>query len=236
MKRQIIITDLTRFGEGKPEVCTAGIDYNTGECIRPMPYLQSETCKQHRILPGGILSGDFKYKRQRVGPHQEDSTYADLKFHGACSGEVFKEVLERSCFGSVAEGFEVDLPDGDRGVPVDHPVQRSIITIRVKPRTVKIEEDRYKPGKIKVHFNDGAGKRHRYFPITDLGFYDFAQKHRNDGELDKLNDWIATQDEVFLRIGLSRPYAPPNRNKACWMQVNGIYTFPDIPPGIRMEA
>jgi len=34
MKRQIIITDLTRF-TGDQTICTAGIDYNTMECIPP---------------------------------------------------------------------------------------------------------------------------------------------------------------------------------------------------------
>jgi len=36
MKRQIIITDLTRF-TGDQTICTAGIDYNTMECIPPLP-------------------------------------------------------------------------------------------------------------------------------------------------------------------------------------------------------
>src|SRR4051794_8484753 len=98
MKRQIIVTDLTRFKEGNPDVCIAGIDYNTGECIRPLPYLTTDVCEKLQILPGGILSGDFEYKKDRTGHHREDATYSDLKFHGACSSATFKEVLERSCF------------------------------------------------------------------------------------------------------------------------------------------
>ena len=121
MKRQIIITDLTRFGDGNPHVCIAGIDYNSGECIRPIPYLTAEVCRRLSILPGGILSGDFTYRSDRAGPHQEDSKGSDLKFHGACSSETFKEVLVGSCADSLEEGFEISLPDGDRGLPPDHP-------------------------------------------------------------------------------------------------------------------
>lgn len=236
MKRQIIITDLTRFKEGNPNVCTAGIDYNTGECIRPLPYLTAAVCEKLQILPGGILSGNFEYKKDRSGHHQEDATYSDLKFHGACSSETFREVLERSCFESLEKGFEISLPDGDRGVPAHHPVTRSIVTIKVVPTSVEIVEDSFQPGKLKLHFNEVSGRGYRYFPITDLGFHDFAQRHRNDGKLDELNAWIADQSEVFLRIGLGRAFAPPGKKLACWMQGNGIYTFPDVPPGIRKHV
>ena len=197
MKRQIIITDLTRFGGGNPNVCTAGIDYNTGECIRPLPYLASAVCEKLCVLPGGILSGNFEYKAGRIGPHQEDSTYSDLKFHGACSSETFKEVLEGSRFASLTEGFEITLADGDKGVPPEHPVSRSIVTIKAAPTSIQIIEDSYKPGKIKLNFTEASGSEYRYFPITDLGFYDYAQKHRNDGKLEELNAWITTQKEVF---------------------------------------
>jgi len=110
MKRQIIITDLTRFGDGKPNVCTAGIDYSTGECIRPMPYLPFAECKRLGILPGGILGGDFNFKASRSGPHQEDSTYSGLKFHGACSAETFWEVLENSHWHPIAQKTRESFP------------------------------------------------------------------------------------------------------------------------------
>jgi hypothetical protein len=236
MKRQIIITDLTRFGDGNPNVCTAGIDSITGECIRPMPYLTLATCKRLGILPGGILSGEFTFKTVSTGPHQEDSTAVGMKFHGACSSDAFREVLDDSSFESLADGFEISLPDGDRGIPVDHPLTRSIVTIRAHPTTIEVLEDGYKPGKLKLNFTEVSGRSHRYFPIADLGFHEFAQAHRSDGKLDELNDWIGAQEEVYLRIGLSRAFQPPEKKNAYWMQVNGIYTFPHAPPGIRIHV
>lgn len=201
-----------------------------------MPYLTLEVCRHLGILPGGILSGDFKFAQDRIGPHQEDSVVSDMRFLGACSSEAFRDILGGSSVKSLQEGFEIELADGDKGVPSDHPISRSIVTIQAFPESIEIVEDSFKPGKIKLHFTEVSGRGYRYFPITDLGFYDFAQKHRHDGKLEELNAWIAAQNEVFLRIGLSRPFAPPNRKEACWMQGNGIYTFPDVPPDIRRHA
>ena len=233
MKRSIIITDLTRFKSGNPDVCTAGIDRETGECIRPMPYLKFSRCMELGILPGGILSGEFTPAPKRAPPHTEDFHYRKLTFDGASSGDEFRNVLVESCSPSVEAGFEISLPDWEKVIPADHKVQRSIITLQVKTRDVDIVEDRYKPGTIRLHFTDSAGRHHRFFPITDLGFYDFAQRHRDSGALAALNNEIGKQREVFLRVGLSRRYRNPQGKDGFWMQANGIYTFPDILRYIR---
>lgn len=233
MKRSIIITDLTRFKAGNPHVCTAGIDRETGECIRPMPYLPFTECTRLGILPGGILTGEFTATKGRTAPHTEDCHYQKLTFDGPCSGREFRQVLAGSCFPSVEAGFEVALPPGEKVIPHDQPVRRSIITLQVKPHEIEIVEDSYKPGSIKLHFTDSSGRRHRFLPITDLGFYDYAQRHRDTGSLAALNSEIARQEEVFLRIGLSRRYKSPQGKEGFWMQANGIYTFPAVLRYIR---
>jgi hypothetical protein len=233
VKRSIIITDLTRFKPGNADVCTAGIDRATGECIRPMPYLKFTKCMELGILPGGILTGEFSSAPNRIVPHTEDCNYQKLIFDGPCSGEEFRKVLVRSCFASVEAGFEVSLPAGEKVIPNGHQVQRSIITLQVNPHDVEIVEDNYKSGSIKLHFKDSADHRHRFLPITDLGFYDYAQRHRDSESLAGLNIEIARQKEVFLRIGLSRKYKSPQGKEGYWMQANGIYTFPSVLRYIR---
>ena len=183
MKRSIIITDLTRFKAGNPNVCTAGIDRETGECIRPMPYLPFTECMRLGILPGGILTGEFTPSKTRTAPHTEDCNYQKLTFDGPCSGEEFRKVLVGSCFASVEKGFEVSLPAGEKVIPASHQVQQSIITLQVAPNDIEIVEDSYKPGSIKLHFTDSSGHRHRFLPITDLGFYDYAQRYRESSAL-----------------------------------------------------
>jgi hypothetical protein len=91
---------------------------------------------------------------------------------------------------------------------------------------VEILEDGYKPGKIRIHFTDGSGQGYRFFPIADLGFHDYAQRHRESGALNDLNSAIAEQEVVFLRIGLGRAFKNPQGKEGFWMQANGIYTFP----------
>lgn len=228
MKRSIVITDLTRFKGGNPKVCIAGIERETGECVRPMPYLLFTECERLRILPGGILTGEFSTAKVRTAPHTEDCNYQKLTFDGPCSGEEFRNVLAGRCFPSVDAGFEVSLPSGEKVLPPDHKVQRSIITLQVQPHDIEIVEDSYRPGSIKLHFTDSAGCPHRFLPITDLGFYDYAQRHRDSGSLAALNVDISKQEEVFLRIGLSRRYKSPQGKDGFWMQANGIYTFPTV--------
>jgi hypothetical protein len=88
-------------------------------------------------------------------------------------------------------------------------------------------------GTAKLHFADSGGRPHRFLAITDLGFYDYAQRHRESGALRSLNEEIAAQEQVFLRIGLSRNYMNPQGKEGFWLQANGIYTFPNVLRYIR---
>ena len=164
----------------------------------------------------------------------EDCTATGLKFHGATSAGTFREVLVGTCKSDIVTGFGIELPEGDRGVPPEHELNHSIFTLQVEPRLVSIVTG-YKAGTLKVQFTDSSGRFYTNFPITDLGFHNFAQKKHGAGDFDELNDWINGQEEVFLRIGLSGIYQPPNQKNAYWMQANGIYTFPEAPPGIRIH-
>ena len=232
MKRSIIVTDLTRFSN-HDIVCTAGIDTVTGDCIRPMPYLKTSVCKKLKILPGAILTGDFTSSSGLKGPHQEDNTYSELKFAGPCTAEQFKKVLADSCFPSVEDGFEIKLPKGQKFLPAGHAVKRSIITIAVVPNDVNIVEDKFKPGKIKIHFKDQSKHSYSFIGVTDLGFHDYAQKNRAANDLSAVNDLLKAQEEVFLRIGLSREYKAQDGRFGYWLQANGIYTFPHYHEEIR---
>ncbi len=236
MNRTITVTDLTRFNN--PEiVCTAGIDENSGECIRPIPYLELSNCRKLNILPGARLSGNFIPSTDRTGPHQEDYSYKNLKFLGPSSSSEFKNALEQSLYNSVEEGFEIELDNNQKYIPVDHRVQRSIITICVSPSDIEIVENLYDPKKIKLSFSDLAHKEFKYIGITDIGFYEYALMHHSRNELRKINKMIKSQEKIFLRIGLSRRFQPPNDSRnGYWLQANGIYTFPDYIKEIRCHS
>ncbi len=184
------------------------------------------------FCPGAILEGEISINANTKNPHIEDASYKNLKYLGAASSEEFKSILDRTLSNSVASGFGVAFSDGQKHIPVGVVATCSIITIKVSPASLNIHEDKYKPGKIKASFSDGAGHSFRYLAITDRGFFDYAKKHQDDGELRKVQQFILTQDEVYLRIGVSRRWKVDDRD-GYWLQVNGIYTFPNFLEEIR---
>ncbi len=230
--RKVIITDLTRFSTAE-RVCTAAVDMNTGECIRPIPYLLSSRCAELNIQPGSILKGDFDFKKDAENPHIEDAFHKNLQFLGPSTTEGFKGVLDNTLSESVSAGFGIKFAEGQKHIPVGEVATCSIITIKVAPENFQIIEDQYKAGKIKASFTDNNGDSYRFLSITDRGFYDYAMSHQNDDKLADLQAFILNQDEIYLRVGVGRVYESNDGRNGYWLQVNGIYTFPDFLEEIR---
>ena len=229
--QKIIITDFIRFANPKI-VGTAGIDLTTGQCIRPMPFLNASFCKSLNIVPGAILTGEFTPVQNPAAPHQEDMSYKNLACMGPCTSSDFKLALHAGLCDTVEHGFQIALADKQKHIPIGHAIGKSIITIKVQPDKIDIVEGGYNQKKIKINFTDNSGRAFRYISITDLGFRGFAESiHISDG-LNTLNAFICSQSEVYLRLGLSSPWDNGKIN-GYWMQVNGLYTFPDYHHEIR---
>ena len=229
--QKIIITDFIRFANPKI-VGTAGIDLTTGQCIRPMPFLNASFCKSLNIVPGAILTGEFTPVQNPAAPHQEDMSYKNLACMGPCTSSDFKLALHAGLCDTVEHGFQIALADKQKHIPIGHAIGKSIITIKVQPDKIDIVEGGYNQKKIKINFTDNSGRAFRYISITDLGFRGFAESiHMSDG-LNTLKAFICSQSEVYLRLGLSSPWDNGKIN-GYWMQVNGLYTFPDYHHEIR---
>lgn len=222
-----VVTDLTRFREGNPDVCTALIHVDTGACVRPIPYLRYEIVKKLKIVPGALITGEFTPALIRFRPHTEDCDSKNLKYHGPISKNAFKSVLEKTAVASAAQGFNVELSDGQKHLPANYTGDYSIITLRADPASVTIHRDSFDARKIKISFRDESGFQFRYLAITDLGFFDHAANDRSDKVPLALSNCVHEADELFLRVGLSRAYTSPDGRSGFWLQVNGIYTFPD---------
>ncbi|MBI4831522.1 MAG: hypothetical protein HY801_08200 [Candidatus Lindowbacteria bacterium] len=72
--------------------------------------------------------------------------------------------------------------------------------------------------------------------VTDLSFHAYAENWskspRKDAAQEKLNRMLRDANEVFLRLGLTRPWAKEKGEpECCWLQVTGIYSFPDYLDG-----
>ena len=227
---EIIITDLTRFHGN--DVCIAGIDSETYECIRPMPYISEKICEKMNILPGCVLSGNFTPFPKTEPPHTEDRRHSNLKLAAPCTSEDFYDLLSETEEESIEEGFDVELNHGQKHIPLDNPPDHSLITIKVDPESISFVENSYRPGDLKIHFTDPSGLNFRYMPINDLGYYNHMKNKGIASFIFNINPFIKRQDDVFLRIGLTREYKIQDKH-GFWIQVNGIYTFPDCNDDIR---
>ncbi len=225
---EIVITDLTRFSNPKI-VCIAGINPATNECIRPLPYIKLSECKRLNILPGNIIDGDFSKSVNAENPHSEDFTYSKLKRIRICESDEFEDVLETNLSKSISEGFGYTFPEKGKVIPNDSKPSKSIITLKINTNNIEIVKDGFKEGNIRLHLLDNDGKRFSFLSITDLGFYKYAMKHYYDANFPNIiNNFIRQQDTVYLRVGLGREY-----QGGFWLQVNGIYTFPNYDTEIR---
>jgi len=232
MPMEIIITDLTRFSN--PEiVCIAGINMATSECIRPLPYISVADCKRLNILPGSKLEGVFNNNNNRGIPHIEDRSYTNLKYNGACTADEFHQVLNNTIARSISNEFGYLFPEGGKVIPYANAPQQSIITLKVRSSQIRIVKDSFNHGKIKLNLKDNDEKKYTYLPITDLGFYNYAMRHFDDFDFpSKINAFIDEQEELYLRVGLSGRYASGDKD-GFWLQINGIYTFPNFDTEIR---
>jgi len=113
----------------------------------------------------------------------------------------------------MSEGFEYDIEDSDKCIPIGSPPSRSLITIKISPRQLNIVPDKYNPDKLKAHVTDNSGTNLSFVPITDRGFYDYATDHvAGAGDIAEINDFIHSQKSLYLRLGLGRPFPTAGRN------------------------
>lgn len=232
---EFIVTDLTRFKKGNPNACLAGIDPKTKQCVRPYPYRTMAEYQRLNIVPGVILSWELKNLATVRKPHVEDMDYGKLPtVKGPCSARAFEDVLSESLSPSIKKGFDGKVPENSKVIPTADPPSRSIITLRVNPKQIKIVRDKYNKEKIKFHFDDADGTHYSFLPITDLGFFNVAIARQAEPKYtDLFNEFIWGQKQVFLRIGLSRKFDHEDGRSGYWIQVNGIYTFPEFITAVR---
>jgi hypothetical protein len=234
---QIVVTDLTRFAN-RDIVCVAGLDRQSGACVRPMKeasphYLPFAFVRDNQIQPGSVLESDFR-NLNGLAPHTEDSRCGEIRVLPPLSSEEFSAALGASAVETVAEGFGSN-PQG-RLYALNAPPLVSIITLRIShPQDqLRIVSDGYNKNKIRAHVKDESGLELSWLPISDLGFADHVINiKQQDPNLEQLNQFIHEQDFLFVRIGLTREYKEPKGRIGYWVQANGIYTFPNYRTDLR---
>jgi hypothetical protein len=235
MKQQIAITDLTRMRV--PNVCIAGYTKD-GACLRPIvPFRGIPEWflrKNDRLIirPFAVVEFDF-VRPVPEAPHMED--WEIDRFHrrliiAHLPEEKRLRLLEKTARDSVADifgtkihndfGFYVQAGEGERSLGTICPAEFTHLIC--EPKT---------GGKwdYRLVFKDQAAQTYR-LAVTDLAYrhyLDYARVQLNyplDELIPRLTR-IFNRRTTFLRIGLARLWEKyPDR---CYLQVTGIYTFPD---------
>lgn len=227
-KKTLIITDVTAMSGNN--VCIAGYD-DSLTCIRPV-LPQGQITKGHLfkdneliIYPGAKVSFYFLSKNPQP-PHTEDYIFRDgsIEYEGKSTIKEWEEVLTQTGSQNIVELFahiqDRCVPPGSPGPSIGTLVPSEIPTLHC---------DYYNdPPRLRMRIVDHGVTVKNNVPITDLAFrdlFDFLlENHKGDCEktVKLLNKKLAAGN-MYLRLGLTRPF-----RGCCWLQVNGIHTFPNL--------
>jgi hypothetical protein len=235
MKDSLAITDLTQMGGQR--VCIAGY-LNDGTCVRPVLSTGGLTKEwlyegeKAVIRPFSIIEFEFDSKKgKNQKPHTEDWIICSKhhSYRGMLSEKQQKALLSHIDDIGISKIFGTEIHSGPGWYVRYGEGDRSIGTIS----NPQIWEVLYAPSENKfeyrIAFTDRLGSRYN-LAITDLTFrYFLDHLHFRENltplEMSQLLVDKLRNAQLFLRIGLARRWEKyPDR---CYLQVNGIYSFPD---------
>lgn len=248
MWQEIIITDVTRMSGDR--VCIAGVD-KKGNCIRPLLAYPDMICEDHLyindmviIRPRAVVNMFLEPDPKPVPPHTEDHLWINpnqIEYLRQPDDAIWKIVLKRIASKSVAEIFEADLHKNKKVTPGEG--VRSLGTIQAASietfgyYELEFDEAEGKKGKYTLSFIDAAGEKFYQIPVTDLSLryyleYLHTQGRMRPRQIRELMEQKLAKAEIWLRLGLTRPYQKSDGDqKWCYIQVTGLYTFPDYLEG-----
>ncbi|RJQ37624.1 MAG: hypothetical protein C4555_05940 [Dehalococcoidia bacterium] len=237
MRKTIVITDLTQmpreFSNGN-EVCVVGLDED-GNSVRLIcngGFQKNYLKRNHLAIVRPSAKVEFDLHVIKVNPpHIEDMGFNpdSITGKGFCTNAEWERALQQTSFDAVEDIFEGHLSGNDWVLPGTE--TRSIATLS-GARIVDIELTG-KNAKPRVTFVD-KNRRTYCRPVSDLTLWNrcYSQVIRQHKEPKKVAEELKKtfQESVrlYLRLGLARPWAEDNK---CWLQVTGIYTFPDYLKG-----
>ncbi|MBA7566194.1 hypothetical protein ES708_07882 [subsurface metagenome] len=217
------------------EVCVVGIDAE-GKCIRPVcdggflkQYLYDS---QRRVIirHGAKVEFDL-HPVDILPPHIEDLMFdpSSITGRGKCSASEWENTLRRSSFETVSEIYDGLIQDNAWVMPgaetksIGTLAKASIIDVYLTPGNVK----------PRITFADNSGCEFER-PASDLTMWDrchYLVKDQGNDILSVQKELLSSlqrADRLYLRLGLARPWGQDGK---CWLQVTGVYTFPDYLDG-----
>lgn len=233
MKTLLALTDLTRMQRGA--VCLAG-QTPEGQCLRPVlppPGISEQLIRSEGkavVFPFAVIELEL-LKHTPQPPHTEDHIFwpASLALKGALKEEQKLRVLNKSRFESVAAIFEQPIQHEVGYSVADGVGPRSLGTLQPKAiHGVHYSSAEDTGWNYRLDFTDSADAHYR-LKITDLtwNYFCAAQRaaHPDPARIAAELTQQLRASTIYLRIGLSRGWSKfPGR---CFLQINGVYTFPD---------
>ena len=232
MRELLAITDVTHMWEDV--VCIAGVTQDF-RCIRPVTdggvriwCLYKD--KKPIIYPGSKVWMDFS-EAEINPPHIEDKTFDPLsvEYKDTFSQLHWETLLRRISYGSVQDVFDGNLRERRVQPGTDTRSLGTIKNVDVQNIAAEQRQDRLT---FRMDFQDESGDLHQRFPVNDLAFRGLVsnladQQKSVQRAAEILLRRFKGADRIYLRIGLARPTVIGNYEEACWVQVTGVYTFPD---------
>jgi hypothetical protein len=236
MRTSLVITDLTRMQRGM--VCIVGFDPK-GRCIRPVlppPGIPENALFDQGkpiIFPSARVEF-FLLRSRPQPPHTEDVYFVEGSSRFIERIDNLEDVLKNDLYESVQDIFAQPILCDPGYSVLDCAGPRSIGTIQPGKinHVVYSHEAANDAWDYRLSFDDSKDETYR-LKITDLTWHYYCDNLRAQGETpagiaEKLTGKLKSRN-IYLRIGLSRGWKKyPER---CFLQVNGVHTFPDYLEG-----
>ncbi len=213
MACSIIVTDLTPHSKGGL-LYIAGVDMETGQNVRPLPYLSERGCVAKGIVPGAMLEMEGEFYGEP--PFVEDFFMERLLSVTPASGAALKKALSASCRASLAREFQSMIID-NRYIKQDQGVGRSLATVRCRRNKVKLTPDNRATHTHIIRMIFQNERDWFNIPLMQWAWYRAGLKNRADA-ISELQARMQRYEELFVRIGLARA-----REGMYSLQVNGVY-------------
>jgi hypothetical protein len=239
MLETLIITDLTQMPDGN-QVCVTGINKNN-TCIRPVcdtGFLKSYLYinKKLSIKPKAKIGFNLTPNNIKP-PHIEDKAFDpnNLVTYGVCNDIEWEQTLKNTSYKKVQDIYNGLLQEDSWVKPGAQ--TRSIATLSM-PNEISVQlTEAFGKLKYRLSFIDFSGTKYDC-PVSDLAFRELSYKRiKKESQphltvAQDLTTLLKTTDRIYLRLGLARPFKiSPETDPRCYLQVTGIYTFPDYLKG-----
>jgi hypothetical protein len=219
---RVVITHLTRMQPGY--VCIAGIDPATGEHIRPVVsgrrILREEIAFDGNEISVGTELDLGETAPAPTPPEVEDHTFDPLRARRVrdWSAAELREFLRAYAVGSLREIFGPDLEADGATASLAVGVGRASLGCLAPSVLPTLMVDGYNKVKLSL-FDEG---RQLSVTVADLGLYERDQRTPDLPRVRAAQSAIAAGAELFLSVGLSRPWAKGGGPRRHWLQINNV--------------